>query len=51
MEQFIYALLSIFVIVLVIIFGVASESNYVPPGQSEKLGPKRKGGEPDASTD
>jgi hypothetical protein len=50
--QFIYALLSIIVIVLVIVFGAAWGSNYMPPRQKRKARTKAgRGGESDASTD
>lgn len=51
MVQFVYALISISVVALVIIFGVGGRSNYVPPRETKELGQMRKGGESDVSTD
>ena len=51
MVQFVYALISISVVALVIIFGVGGRSNYVPPRETEELGQTREGGESDVSTD
>lgn len=58
MVQFFYALLSIILIVLVIVLGVAWRSNYMPPRQKRKDNTKpnskdesAKGGESDVSTD
>jgi hypothetical protein len=51
MVQFVYALISISVVALVIIFGVGGRSNYVPSREIEELGQTREGGESDVSTD
>jgi len=51
MVQFVYALISIIVVAMVIVFGVGERSNYVPPRETEELGQTREGGESDVSTD
>ena len=59
MVQFIYAVLSILVVGLVIVFGVSSMSNYMPEDKKEDQqkevttanGNPSEGGEPDAPAD
>ena len=50
MVQFVYALISISVVAMVIVFGVGRRSNYVPRRETEELGQTREGGESDVST-
>ena len=51
MVKFLYALMSIIVMVLVIGFGIGGRSNYVPARNTEELGQTREGGDSDVSTD
>lgn len=51
MVKFIYALMSIIMMAMVIVFGVGWGSNYVPSRKAEELGQTREGGESDVSTD
>ena len=51
MVQFFYALFSIIVVTLVIVFGYGRLSNYIPQKEREMQGQDGEGGETNVSTD